>query len=230
MGKLFVASCVAELLPALREQGKVDENLEALHEHYCAWSRSPAGLRLHYSKFDKDTFGLGSNMTCPTGAWNKFADTRVFLAWLESFLASDKFVPSAITDEMVRATKEINRCFSLLYRSGVWLTKTEASTAGNHGMQFLHSYARLAHYTLQQSRIRFAMVPKVHFTHHPMLGMLESAAKRTWTVNPLTFSVQLDEDLVGQVSRSSRRVGSVKQMERTIGRWKIAAWLAMEGH
>ena len=227
LGKNFIASCVAEILPAMRSGTSIDEKLNMLQMHYDHWKRH-SGLRLHYSKIDRDTFGLTSLQVWPTAAWNKFADTRVFFAWLETYLQTDDYVPSEITTNIHTALAAANRCFALLFRSGVWLDRQEAKTAGSEGLLFLHKYAVLAHQTLVASRPRFSLTPKAHFLHHSFMDIFQRADHQDYTLSPLAHSVQIDEDMVGRVSRLSRKVGSILQMQRTLDRYKAAARLAME--
>ena len=64
-----------------------------------------------------------------------------------------------------------NRCFSLLYRAGLFLTANEARTIGHLGVGFLQLYAKLAQKAISAGRLRFAMVPKVHYLMHCFLGL-----------------------------------------------------------
>ena len=228
LGKTFVASCVAELVPRIFDGNNIDEKLSVLQTHYDTWKRQGLKLKLHYHKIDRDTFGLTSLQVWPVAAWNKFNDTRVFMSWLQDLLETDLFAQNDITQNMLLATAAANRCFSRLFRAGLWLGREEARAAGSDGLLFLHQYAVLAQQALLAQRPRFSMIPKSHFMHHPFLDLYLRSEQQEWTLSPLAHSVQIDEDLVGKVSRLSRRVGSVKQMERTIDRYRAAARLAVE--
>ena len=226
LGRNFISSAVAECLPNMLPQpGGIDGKFQILHAHYDNWRKGPGGMRLHHGKIDADTFGLTSLQVVPTASWSKFADTRVLLAWLQILLTTDLVARTSITDNILTATRAVNEAFSILYGCGVWLSSCEARRVGAAGLLFLRMYAELAAQTLYEGRSRFAITPKAHFLHHCFLDLYES--QRRWTMSPLTFSVQLDEDVVGRISRFSRRVGSQLLMERTLGRYKVAAWLAL---
>ena len=94
-------------------------------------------------------------------------------------------------------------------------------------MRFLASYARLACWTLEHGRIRYPLMPKIHYLHHAFRTMLLEATHLVWVPNALGTSVQLDEDFVGRVARISRRVGSGLLMQRTLERYLVAANLAL---
>ena len=226
-----MASAIAELAPCISEGTSLDSRLEVLQTSFSEWKRMPEGMRLHYGKLDRETFGLTSLQVPPTAAWSKFNDTRVLLKFMEYFMKTmtEKFVATPITNKIFQAIVQINIAFGIMYRGGVWLSSEEARGAGEAGLAFLTCYAQLASSTLSAGRCRFAYTPKCHYIHHAFLSMYRNADKYTWSVNPVAYSVQIDEDFVGKISRHARRVGHVKQMERTIGRYRLGAKLAMDG-
>ncbi|CAJ1368946.1 unnamed protein product [Effrenium voratum] len=79
-------------------------------------------------------------------AWSKHDDTRQYLAFLEWFLKEneDAVQNNSILVKIQVATEAINRAFSTLYSSGLWLTRTEAEVAGRNGRIWLEQYALLA--------------------------------------------------------------------------------------
>ena len=194
LGKNFVSSAVAELAP-LMPGDNLDERISVLRDHYQRWSKTAGGHKLHYSKFDRETFGITSLQVCPTGAWSKFADTRVFLDLLEHFLStSDQYEKTPIAQNILAATTAANRCFRTLYHGGLWLNAEESKSAGKYGLLFLKLYSTLARVTLANHRDRFAMTPKLHYLHHSFLELYQRADNQSWTLSPLGVSVQIDED------------------------------------
>ena len=140
-----------------------------------------------------------------------------------------KFVATPITSKILEAIVQINIAFGIMYRGGVWLSSQEAREAGEAGLAVLTCYAQLASNTFNAGSCRCAYTPKCHCIHHAFLSMYRNADHYVWSVNPVTYSVQIDEDFVGKISRHARRVGYVKLMERTIGRYRRGAKLAMGG-
>ena len=108
-----------------------------------------------------------------------------------------------------------------LYKSGVWLREARARELGTWGLAFLRSYAKLASMAYQRRERRFTLVPKLHFFNHLMVELLEGARDHKWSLNPMVFSVQLQEDYIGKPSRISRRVSpksthALRTLERVL--------------
>ena len=86
LGKQFLSSAVAELIPCLVQGSSLDTRLEVVHQAYLQWKSLPGGMRLHYRKLDRETFGLTSLQVQPKGAWTKFNDTRILFKFFQYFL------------------------------------------------------------------------------------------------------------------------------------------------
>ena len=229
LGKHMVASTIAELLPNISGTS-MEKRMYVIQDAFQGW-RQLSKQRLHAGILDLELFGLeGSMQQCPVGSWSKFNDTRVLLAFLEWFLKENRhFEHTDITEEALVGIQAANTCFRTLYASGYWMTRGEAVLAARAGMTSLGSYARLAHMALTAKRSRWPLVPKAHYIHHSMRDLLLSSRKHEWSENPLSASVQLDEDFVGHVSRLHRRVGSYLIMQRSLQRYKVSAWLHLTG-
>ena len=74
----------------------------------------------------------------------------------------------------------------------------------------------------QQRKRRFPLLPKLHFFHHAMHDVLISSKQLKWTISPLVFSVQLQEDYIGKPARVSRRVSAKSHSLRTLQRVLLA--------
>ena len=222
-GKHIAASTVAEILPNL-DVGSIDFKFCILAKAYDSW-RQKSKLTLHIGHFDRELFGMEQGyQVLPAGCWSKFDDTRILLCFLEDFLRDRAlYVPTEITEEALVCIAAANRSFRLAYQCGYWLTPDEAKSIGQAGLQCLRSYAELAHMTLQESRARFPMMPKIHYLHHCWRDLFRASGD--WVRSPLATSVQLDEDFVGHSSRISRRVGNQLLMLRTLQRYLVALTL-----
>ena len=225
LAKHMVASTIAEILPNM-EEGNLQQKLDRIFQAYLSWKKQ-SKLTLHCGRLDAELLGMESGIqVCPEGKWSKFSDSRVLLAFLEFFLIQRRdYVPTQITEEALSGVVSANRCFHLLYEAGFWMPASAASEAGEHGMRFLHAYARLAWFTMSEGRSRFPMVPKSHYLHHSFRALVLAARSCKFVVNALATSVQLDEDFIGKVSRLSRRVGSYYLMRRTLQRYVVCAHL-----
>eukprot|EP00439_Symbiodinium_sp_Y106_P058170 s958_g8.t1 len=198
LAKHMVASTIAEILPNM-EEGNLQQKLDRIFQAYLSWKKQ-SKLTLHCGRLDAELLGMESGIqVCPEGKWSKFSDSRVLLAFLEFFLIQRRdYVPTQITEEALSGVVSANRCFHLLYEAGFWMPASAASEAGEHGMRFLHAYARLAWFTMSEGRSRFPMVPKSHYLHHSFRALVLAARSCKFVVNALATSVQLDEDFIGK--------------------------------
>ena len=190
LGRQFIASSIAELAPLILQGSNLDEKIAVLVHHYHRWRLSPDGMTLHYGRINRDTFGLESLQTMPTAAWNKFNDTRVMFALLQDFLTySPLYQQTELTREVLLATQAANQFLSRLFRCG----SQDARAAGRDAHRFLCKYATLADATLKAGRLRYPLIPKLHYVCHAAMDMQASAEQHPWTLSPMGMSVQLDE-------------------------------------
>ena len=110
VAKTYVSSCCvvlnqAELLPGR----SVDARFDALSEDYQSWCK-----RVHISPYVKelsrDTFGMDSSLSFPTGCWNKALVSTQLMLYLEDFC--DRFIDPAETEDRLLLTIEI--CLQLV--------------------------------------------------------------------------------------------------------------------
>lgn len=116
---------------------------------------------------------------------------------MEWFLSErlDKVRADPILLMLWQAVCTINKTFTILYTSGLWLTSDEASAAGEGGRKWLALYARLAHTCFSERRLRFPVYVKFHMLDHSWRRLL-AGSKNQWTLNILCESVQADEDSI----------------------------------
>lgn len=108
-----------------------------------------------------------------------------------------------------KAIKIMNAALSELYSRGFWLRSDHGKRLGKCFKSFLACYARCAHFCMLgyvNHKLRFTMIPKVHFMDHIATRMVEDSAKALWIINPVAESVQMQEDYIGKHARLSRRV------------------------
>ena len=117
-----------------------------------------------------------------------------------------------------------NACLRGLYQSGVWIRCIEGHELALRGIRFLVGYGSLAKMAFSAGLRRFCLLPKLHFFHHLMVDMLGSS--NNWILNPLIFSVQLQEDFIGKPARVSRRVSAKTHALRTLQRVLFAMFAA----
>ena len=62
--------------------------------------------------------------------------------------------------------------------------------------------------------------------HEVFIQILQDLKRCKYSISPITYACQVDEDVVGKTSRLSRRVNIRKVMDRTLDRYQVAAYTA----
>ena len=193
-GRTFIASVLVECLGLL--QGSKEQKVAEMDALLHVWAKKP-GCRLpHSGSFCSERVGLTSFQVLPEGNWSKFADTHTYHRFVEWFLSErlgtirgDPYMWA-----MWEAVEAINRCFTVLYTSGLWLMPNEASEAGNQGRLWLDRYARLADMCFKKRLLRFPVYVKTHMLDHQWRRLVLGGKANKWTLNVLAESVQADEE------------------------------------
>ena len=126
------------------------------------------------------------------------------------------------------ATKCINVFFAALYGEGYWIPATRAVKVAELMQVFLLSYQRCAFLSATRTLNRFQLVPKLHMLSHVALRIFSDSQKSAWVRNPLSESVQQQEDYVGKPSRVSRRVSSRRVHEHVLLRALCATHMELQ--
>lgn len=231
LGKHFLGSVLA-LLSETYPQGNVDDRFDALTCDYLAFCRAHK-CNAYVKKLSKELISWPTTHVYPIGSWHKGDLTTSLLRFVQVHFQNEDFSQNHLLSMSYEATISINKFFEVLYSRELFLERDDAKLAANLGMQFLRRFASLAELSLQQGRALFVIQPKAHAFHHILVSLYRSCEAQavSFTLNPLGFSTQCDEDFVGRPSRLSRRtrVGKV-QVRRVIQRYLKGAyhqWLKM---
>ena len=161
----------------------------------------------------------------PLRSWFKGADTTSLLIFLEDKLKGA--YPNVVEErpyyqDMLLAVCSANAFLKTLYHGGLWLSATESSYVIAEGQKCLKHFQRCAERAFHLGFTRWKLQPKFHMLGEVLfeMGTLRMAGKPV--PNPLTYSCQMDEDLVGRVSAFSRVVSSRTIHERTLSRYQVA--------
>ena len=120
---------------------------------------------------------------------------------------------------------DLNAALSFLYNAPLWLEHEECKFVYNRGMNFLQAYSALARDCFRQNKYHlYPLYPKLHAVHHVWLLISQDGDSVGYAMNPLTASCQQDEDIVGKVSRTSRRVNVRMVIQRTLQRYLMASY------
>ena len=124
-------------------------------------------------------------------------------------------------DCKAEATRCINKALVGLYHHGAFIPSARALDIGNDGLQFLRLYGDLAKIAFARKVKRFPLFPKFHYLNHQFLEVtLGKPLKHV--INPLLWSVQMQEDFIGKPSRLARRVSPRKAPQRVLQRTLLA--------
>ena len=120
---------------------------------------------------------------------------------------------------------DLNAALSFLYNAPLWLEHEECKFVYNRGMNFLQAYSALARDCFRQNKYHlYPLYPKLHAVHHVWLLISQDGDSVGYAMNPLPASCQQDEDIVGKVSRTSRRVNVRMVIQRTLQRYLMASY------
>ena len=114
-----------------------------------------------------------------------------------------------------------NAFLRALYNANLFLGKAEAGLVASHGRQLLEGYMKAASLSYSLGYTRFKLIPKVHMLAHFVLLMEEASRTRTWCLSPLSYSCQMDEDLVGRCSAMSRTSSIRTVHQRTLRKYLV---------
>lgn len=224
VGKDFVSSSIAELLPVLPGRS-IPAKCDHLNTLLFEWTQKPGGQMPHSGAFCRERIGLTSYQVTPDASWSKHDDTRVYLMFLEDLLGTrvDLRQGNELLSKVFEATVAVNKSFRILYQSGLWLTSAEAGEAGRLGRFFLAKYVELARETFAAHRLRFPLHVKLHMLDHSWRWLAQRSMENDFVLNVLAESVQMCEDFVGHTARLSRRVSPVATALRLLQTYCLRA-------
>lgn len=223
-GRSWVASIIHLVLDVL-EQTNLDAKWKFLTDHYIQWCRQRK-TQAHVSKITGYLMSY-DDKTGKQGRWHKGALTTNFCRWILKLLGDIPADNAGYLAMCRKATAKLNAMFTTFYQGGFFLDQNESIYAAQCAMEFLSTYEHLAEIMFSLKRpALFPLYPKLHLMHHMTIQLQESANSFGFAENPMACSCQLDEDVIGRVSRLSRRVSIRLTMLRTIGRYLIGCYSA----
>ena len=226
IGRGFITStvCLALQLVPMR---LMEEKWDWLTNHYFNFCKVEKH-QPHVTKISPTLMGY-SDAGGPNGMWHKGALTTTLMKWLEKLLPDLQMQPNSPLEKAHRAAVQLNRMFSFLFNAGFFLDREEGLYASHLGKEWITSYKELAEITFARGWAMYPLLPKAHAFEHIILRMRREAMAHHLTINPLVVGCQADEDLVGRISRLSRRVSIRTVSVRTFQRYLTqcyTSWVA----
>ena len=228
VGKAFSASCIIMAiftLPAFCCL-TMERRWEAISTDYLSWCKA-AKRQAYVTKIGPSMVNYGDSSGA-IGGWHKGVLTTNLLLWLESLLTQNECLDEKKVTIAARALQCINGVFRFLYSAGAFLSMSESTYVSQQGRLFLRCYCELAQiYYSENKPVLFPLIPKLHAMDHIMLRVHFDSERCGFSCNPLATGCQQDEDVVGRVSRVSRRVSIRAVIRRTFERYlagSFAVW------
>ncbi|CAE7484656.1 unnamed protein product [Symbiodinium sp. CCMP2592] len=217
VGKHLMGSVI--VLLSNQESGNVEVRLEKISAKYVSWCKATRRSAL-LSKITKDMISWSASTDYPKGGWYKATITTNMLEWAETCNP----LGDPLLEKALSAVRIANKLFRILYAEDVWLSVERSNEAGQLASQFLRRYEQCAQLAHAQEKTLFTLQPKLHPFHHFAIDLLRAANGGYECLNPLVFSTQMSEDLVGRPSRLSRRVAPRLAVQRTLERYLQSAY------
>eukprot|EP00438_Fugacium_kawagutii_P023296 Skav226233 [mRNA] locus=scaffold1218:404091:405755:+ [translate_table: standard] len=220
VGKSFVASTLQlalEVLPCTNQDARYDWLTQSYHR-WCRFHRKPT----HTSKISGYIISYGEAKGA-AGQWSKGALTTNLFQWLPSLLSRLPCDRNGFLPRCKVVAEKMNEAMGMLYNSPLFLNAEESEFVWTRGRHFVTEYAKLASECYHLNRpYLYPLYPKLHSLDHVFRAIQSECGYLQKSMNPLTASCQLDEDVIGRVSRVSRRVNVRSMVERTLQRHLVS--------
>lgn len=153
----------------------------------------------------------------------KGSDCMLLVRWLDDYVGQLLLFPkkplhAPVLTVMRKTLRAANQSFDLMNSHCLMMDRPCAIQLYEFMSVTLNGYAWLARWCLNQNMAAFAMVYKVHAWKHEALDLYNVLKKEDQQrfFNPLLHSCEINEDVVGRVSRISRRVDSRLMEQRCL--------------
>ncbi|CAK9112297.1 unnamed protein product [Durusdinium trenchii] len=219
------ANAVLALVDFVYENESVEKCLELIYSDLKAFCRAES-LQLHLQSLTRTIVGYANSSAFPAGNWFKGADTVSILAYLEQRLAGE--IP-ALEDKvreyfvsMAGLLQNANLFMRTVYHGALWLDDRERDILIQSGRAFMAEFMTCARLAYSFDMCRWKLQPKYHMFAELVFELEVQKRAGITSLSPLTFSTQMDEDLVGQICSRSQVVSSRTVHERTLNRYRVA--------
>ena len=224
----YCGSCVMLLigLGYFREPGASnarDVMLERAHSHFTFFCKTLGKCPALHS-FSLQFFNA---TTRSDFAWvnAKASDVTLMVSWLVVLCAGlvrDPIEPGHvdILETLYECGSSAKKFLGIIYSHNLWLTRDCATALYQSFHSFLACYNKLAFMTMYKyNQVGFGLKSKYHLVAHEKLDLwmqLVAQPEIKYVLNPAIFACDMCEDVVGKLSRLSRRVSPRTPSKRTL--------------
>ena len=204
-----------------------DALLERAHDHFLWYCKTTS----HYPALHSFTPIFFNATRSWHHAWvnTKASDTTIMIGWIKVLAhaclceTQDERQKAAL-ETIIKAATWVQGWERIVYGHGLWLTKTCGAVLYEYFHDFIQAYNKLAHMCLYSFRVPgFAMKAKLHMLTHTKYELYCQLMDpdTIWVLNPAIWSCDMCEDVVGKLSRLSRRVSPQIPARRTLDLYLI---------
>lgn len=223
--RYFAASCVLLLIKLryFNERAENDRSTLLMRAHsnfvlFCRTNgRTPALRSFTDALFNCSGWSSYAWINC------KASDAAHIVAWIQVLVSG--FLNDPLDQahlqllELMRSAAMHARAFhALLYDHGAWLPVKCAWVLYHHIHKFQEAYNGLAYLSMREFQYTgFAKTGKFHQLSHVKFDLLQQLLNpgQEWVSSPNLYSCEMNEDVIGKISRLNRKVSSQRSAERT---------------
>ena len=158
-------------------------------------------------------------------SWFKGADSSSLCIVMESILKEKlpELPPEnqAYVQCIVEALESANAFMKGMFHAGVWLLDFEREALIKNGLRSLERFSDLADQAYEWGLTRWKYQTKFHYFAEILWALQHDRARGLTSLNPVSCSTQMDEDMVGKVSQASRKAASRTIHVRTLERYLL---------
>ena len=222
LGKNYLGSILAMM--AQREAaGNIDQRFELLSSRYSMFCHEQR-MTPYIKKITKELLQWDSTSDYPSGTWFKGALTTVLFEFVQHRAETEDFSDDPILMCALEGGAAMREALRLMYANDVFLGRALAERVAKLGLKFLRRYAQAAAKAHEQGLALFVIMPKGHAIQHIMIDLLLSSQAAAFSINPMVWGVQAEEDFIGRPSRLSRRTPTPTGVQRVIERYLQSAY------
>ena len=187
------------------------QRLQRAFQHFKLWRLAERGTAA-CTRFSPALFNV-KKLSDYAWANIKGSDTMLLLGYLR-FFVGDILRSCAVPDSHRRLFRVLrqtidhcNKAFDIMYTHGLWLQRACAQSLYIHLMALMSGYQSLAAQSLALRIACFCLKPKFHGLHHVAFDLSEALkGPGPLILNPLAFSCEQGEDMMGKVCTLSLKV------------------------
>ena len=164
----------------------------------------------------------------------KGADVTLVLMFLDFFsrlsLISPKAGDETILSAMHQLVQGTLNFLGVMHSHDLWLPHGCTGYMAKQGLTALRAYAYCAKFSMQINKRLFCMRPKFHYWAHTVFELKHAFERgQRDTLNPRIWNCEMNEDMIGRISRISRHVSPRLTVLRTLQRYGVAfQWSCFE--